>query len=507
MSDKADLRGDGLTATRRLSTLSDRHYKQGLFVGACFGEHSAESVHGAAAADEPKAADRANAVCVQVRQAILERARPGGELVIGPERRHVRGGGHEQLGTGVGELARRLLELDVEADQRTDVEAGQADDLKPVARPEHVRLSAEQPRLPVDARERTVAVDARHGVREAAVVGSLGEPDNDGGGCGCRGGGDRPELGAVGPERRLRHHREVVAAQEELGKDGDFDPRVRGECRDRSLGVCLCLAWHRRQLGEERAHQVRLFGVNGKVALVTGANTGIGLAIATRLLADGFALGYATAGETPELEGPLDELHGQIAWVYGDLTDPKVPEQLVSDVVAKLGRIDVLVNNAGLSTAKPFFDLTAADFDLTFDVDVRASFLLAQAAAKRMRDQGSGGSIVNITSVHEHIPRPNFSIYAASKAALGMLTKGLALELAGHNVRVNSVAPGVVATPRNEADAEKLDPEVPLGRPGKPEEVAALVSFLCSDEASYVTGSSYIIDGGMIQQVVKMPAG
>jgi NAD(P)-dependent dehydrogenase (short-subunit alcohol dehydrogenase family) len=244
-----------------------------------------------------------------------------------------------------------------------------------------------------------------------------------------------------------------------------------------------------------------------KVALVTGANTGIGLAIATRLLADGFALGYATAGDTPELKGPLDELHGEIAWVYGDLTDPQVPEQLVADTVAKLGRIDVLVNNAGLVTAKPILDLTAADFDLTFAVDVRASFLLAQAAARRMRDQGTGGSIVNITSVHEHIPRPNFSIYAAAKAALGMLTKGLALELADENIRVNSVAPGVIATARNAADAEELNSEVPLGRPGKPEEVAGLVAWLCSDEAAYVTGSSYIIDGGMIQQVVKMPAG
>lgn len=244
-----------------------------------------------------------------------------------------------------------------------------------------------------------------------------------------------------------------------------------------------------------------------KVALVTGADTGIGLAIATRLLADGFALGYATAGNDEMYKAPLDKLHGEIAWVYGDLTDPKVPEQLVRDVVAKLGRIDVLVNDAGLSTAKPFFDLTAADFDLTFSVDVRASFLLAQAAAKRMRDQGTGGSIVNITSVHEHIPRPNLSIYAAAKAALGMLSKGLAIELAEFNIRVNSVAPGVIATPRNEADAETLNPEVPLGRPGKPEEVAALVAWLCSDEASYVTGASYIIDGGMTQQVVKMPAG
>ena len=246
--------------------------------------------------------------------------------------------------------------------------------------------------------------------------------------------------------------------------------------------------------------------MEGKVALVTGANTGIGLAIATRLLADGYALGYATAGGTPELKGPLDELHGEIAWVYGDLTDRNVPEQLVADTVAKLGRIDVLVNNAGVATAKPFLDLTTADFDLIFAVDVRASFLLAQAAARPMRDQGTGGSIVNITSVHEHIPRPDFSVYAAAKAALGMLTKGLALELADVNIRVNSVAPGVIATPRNEADAHRLDSEVPLGRPGRPEEVAGLVAWLCSDEAAYVTGSSYIIDGGMIQQVVKMPA-
>jgi NAD(P)-dependent dehydrogenase (short-subunit alcohol dehydrogenase family) len=248
-----------------------------------------------------------------------------------------------------------------------------------------------------------------------------------------------------------------------------------------------------------------------RVAIVTGANTGIGLAIAERLLADGYALGYATAGNDDRHEGPYNDLHDRygerVRWVWGDLTDPGVPERLIQETVDAHGRIDVLVNNAGLSTAKPALDLTADDFDLTFDVDVRASFLLAQAAARRMIDQGSGGSIVNITSVHEHIPRPNFAVYAAAKAALGMLSRGLALELAPHSIRANSVAPGVIATQRNEADAERLDPEVPLGRPGKPEEVAALVAWLCSDEAAYVTGSSYVIDGGMIQQVVKMPAG
>ncbi len=245
-----------------------------------------------------------------------------------------------------------------------------------------------------------------------------------------------------------------------------------------------------------------------KVVLVTGANTGIGLAIAERFLADGYALGYATAGSDDTHEGPYADLQqrygaDRIHWVYGDLTDPKVPQQLVDGTVGRLGAVDVLVNNAGLSTAKPFLELTADDFDLTFNVDVRASFLLAQAVARQMAD---GGSIVNITSVHEHIPRPDFAVYAAAKAALGMLSRALALELAAKNIRVNSVAPGVIATPRNEADAQKLDPEVPLGRPGKPEEVAALVAWLCTDEAAYVTGQSYIIDGGMTQQVVNVPA-
>lgn len=246
-----------------------------------------------------------------------------------------------------------------------------------------------------------------------------------------------------------------------------------------------------------------------RVAIVTGANTGIGLAIAERLLADGWKLGYATQDDEPKHEGPLADLQRRygaerIHWVWGSIADPVVPERLVAETVQALGRLDALVNNAGLSTAKPFFELTVDDFDLTFAVDVRGSFLAAQAAARRMTEQG--GSIVNITSVHEHIPRPDFAVYAAAKAALGMLSRNLALELAQYGIRVNSVAPGVIATPRNEGDAERLDPEVPLGRPGRPEEVAALVAWLCSKEATYVTGSSYVMDGGMIQQVVSIPA-
>ncbi|HEY6029042.1 MAG TPA: SDR family NAD(P)-dependent oxidoreductase, partial [Gaiellaceae bacterium] len=150
-----------------------------------------------------------------------------------------------------------------------------------------------------------------------------------------------------------------------------------------------------------------------------------------------------TAGDDEKHKGPYEELarKGDVHWVWGDLRHPEVPGRLVGEVADHFGRVDALVNNAGLSTAKPLFDLTAEDFDTTFEVDVRAGFLLAQAAARRMVAHGDGGAIVNITSVHEHVPRPNFVVYAAAKAALGMLTKGMALELGEHKIRVNSVAP------------------------------------------------------------------
>jgi NAD(P)-dependent dehydrogenase (short-subunit alcohol dehydrogenase family) len=179
-----------------------------------------------------------------------------------------------------------------------------------------------------------------------------------------------------------------------------------------------------------------------------------------------------------------------------------VPVRHVEEIAEHFGRLDVLVNNAGLSTAKPALELTADDFDRTFEVDVRAAFLASQAAVRAM---GEGGVIVNITSVHEHVPRPGFVVYAAAKAALGMLTRGLALELAPR-IRVVAVAPGAIATERNE-EADELVPEIPLGRPGTPDEVAAVVAWLCSPEAAYITGTSVLIDGAMLQQVVTKPAG
>jgi NAD(P)-dependent dehydrogenase (short-subunit alcohol dehydrogenase family) len=241
--------------------------------------------------------------------------------------------------------------------------------------------------------------------------------------------------------------------------------------------------------------------VTQRVALVTGARTGIGRAIAERLLRDGYALGFVTHTED---EAAADELRrlGTLHHVWGDLADPNEPKRIVAEVADHFGRLDVLVNNAGLSTAKPALELTADDFDRTFDVDVRAALLASQEAARRMTD---GGVIVNITSVHEHVPRPGFAVYASAKAALGMLTRGLALELAPR-IRVVSVAPGAIATERN-VEAGDLAAEIPLGRPGTAEEVAALVAWVASPEASYVSGTSIVVDGALTHQVVDAPAG
>jgi glucose 1-dehydrogenase len=237
-----------------------------------------------------------------------------------------------------------------------------------------------------------------------------------------------------------------------------------------------------------------------RVALVTGANAGIGRAIAERLLRDGYALAYATRERDDDGADELRQL-GDVHNVWGDLRDSDVPTRLVRETIDHFGRLDVLVNNAGITVSKPALELTADDFDQIFATDVRAAFLASKAAAEAMAD---GGVIVNVTSVHEHVPRPGFALYAPAKAALGMLTRSLALELAP-KIRVVAVAPGAIATERNVEARGKLDPEIPLGRAGEPEEVAALVAWVCSPEASYVTGASLLIDGGMAQEAFETP--
>jgi NAD(P)-dependent dehydrogenase (short-subunit alcohol dehydrogenase family) len=232
----------------------------------------------------------------------------------------------------------------------------------------------------------------------------------------------------------------------------------------------------------------------GRKAFVTGGGSGIGAAIARRLAAEGadVVVGDIDEPAAREVAGEIDA-----EAVPLDVADPDSAAAAIGGV----GQLDVLVNNAGATVSKPALELTAEDFDRIFAVDVRAAFLLAVAAAKEMRRRG-GGVIVNITSVHEHVPRPGFALYAPAKAALGMITRSLALELGPDGIRAVSVAPGAIATERN-TEADDLSREIPLGRPGEPEEVAALVSYLVSDEARYVSGASYLIDGALVQQVFE----
>ena len=239
--------------------------------------------------------------------------------------------------------------------------------------------------------------------------------------------------------------------------------------------------------------------LEGKSALVTGGSRGIGAAVARALEEAGatVVVGYRSGAD--EAEAIAAEIGGRA--VQADVSNVDDAKRLVDEA----GDLDVLVNNAGITVAKPALELTGEDFDAIFSVDVKGAFLLSVAAAKEMRRHGSGGAIVNVTSVHEHVPRAGFALYAAAKAALGMLTRELALELAP-DIRVNAVAPGAIATERNE-EAVELDAEIPLGRPGTPAEVAALISYLAGDQAAYVSGASVLVDGGMAQQVVGRPAG
>ena len=239
----------------------DGRVEQRLLVGGRLGEHCSPCIDRATAAGEAQVAHGADGIHVHVWKAILERARAGRELVIGAEGIHVRRSRHEEFRSRAGELPRRFRELDVEADQRPDIDTGEADDPKRFARPEHALLGAEELRLPVHGLERAVAVDTRHGVGKVPVGGSLGETHDDSGGRGYRGVGDRTELGTIDRQRRLRKQRELVAAQEKLGEDGDVDRRMCGKRRDRSSGVRQRLPRYRRQLGKQRAHTARLFAL------------------------------------------------------------------------------------------------------------------------------------------------------------------------------------------------------------------------------------------------------
>ncbi|MFJ7290260.1 SDR family oxidoreductase [Streptomyces collinus] len=243
-----------------------------------------------------------------------------------------------------------------------------------------------------------------------------------------------------------------------------------------------------------------------KVAVITGADSGIGRATAVHLARAGMDVGITYHSDRKGAQETADEVraHGQRAEVARmDLTRLPDAADTVDDLCERLGRIDVLVNNAGTGTMTPYLDLELSDVREVLDVDLVGPFLCGQKAARHMIDHGEGGRIINVTSVHEHQPRVGAAPYCAAKGGLGLLTQVMALELAEHHITVNAVAPGEIATPMT--GQEDTDPHIesrpgiPLGRPGDAREVAAVVAFLAGPDASYVTGASWSVDGGMLR--------
>jgi NAD(P)-dependent dehydrogenase (short-subunit alcohol dehydrogenase family) len=240
-----------------------------------------------------------------------------------------------------------------------------------------------------------------------------------------------------------------------------------------------------------------------RLAIVTGADSGIGKAVAELLATDGFDVGvtFHTDEVGAEDTRRAVEERGQRCFVARQDTSSPRSAETVELLVTQLGGVGVLVNNAGTGHGTPLLELDLSTWDEVLATDLKGAFLAAQAAARHMVRQGRGGRIINITSVHEHVPRYGTGAYCTAKAGLGMLTKCLALELAEHGVLVNSVAPGEIATPMTgleESEAYSQDrPGNPVGRPGHVNEIASMVGFLASPRSSYVTGASIVVDGGL----------
>jgi NAD(P)-dependent dehydrogenase (short-subunit alcohol dehydrogenase family) len=240
------------------------------------------------------------------------------------------------------------------------------------------------------------------------------------------------------------------------------------------------------------------------VAIVTGSDSGIGKATAVALAERGFDVGVTWHTDEEGAQGTAGEVreHGRRAELRQvDLTDVGQGATVVGGLADALGGIDVLVNNAGTGHSTPFLELSLDEWRRVLDVDLTAAFVAAQEAARRMVAAGAGGRILNVTSVHEHVPLRGSSAYCAAKGGLGLLTKVMAVELAEHGITVNAVAPGEIATPMTGAHDEdpttKERPMIPLHRPGAAQEIAAAIAFLASPEASYVTGESFVVDGGL----------
>lgn len=249
-----------------------------------------------------------------------------------------------------------------------------------------------------------------------------------------------------------------------------------------------------------------------KVALVTGGTQGIGRGIALRLAQEGADVVIAgrTLDDKAKESLELIQAEGQrVHLIAGDISEVEVCRHLVHETIEHMGGLDIVVNNAGMEKSAAFWDITEEHYDRTMSVNLKGAFFIAQAFAQYIKghhDRGTprNGKIINTSSVHEELPFPNFTTYCASKGGMKMMMRNLAIELAPFGITVNNVAPGAIETPMNShllnspQLLEKLLNNVPLRRLGRPDDVGGVVAFLASDDASYVTGSTYYVDGGLL---------
>ena len=248
--------------------------------------------------------------------------------------------------------------------------------------------------------------------------------------------------------------------------------------------------------------------LTGKVAIVTGGNSGIGAAVVLGLAEAGASVVIdfvAHPEATDELERKIAAMGDRAIGVDADISTVDGVQQLVDAAVKEFGRLDIMVNNAGMETRTSVLDTTEKQYDTVLAVNLKSAFFGTQLAAKQFIAQGSGGVVVNTSSVHEDWPMPGNTPYCVTKGGMRMLARTAGVELAPHGIRVVNVAPGAVATPINQVEMnadtlKQLDDYIPLGRMAKPEEIASVVVFAASDAASYLTATTIFADGGIMMQ-------
>ncbi len=253
--------------------------------------------------------------------------------------------------------------------------------------------------------------------------------------------------------------------------------------------------------------------LENKAAIVTGGDSGIGHGISLELARQGAAVTinyHKNADAADATVKAIEAAGGRAQAVQGDVSSVADIQNLVDKTVAAFGRLDIMVNNAGMETRTSTLETTERQFDLVIAIDLKSAFFGVQLAAKQMIAQGGGGRIINISSIHEDWPMPGNSPYCAAKGGVRMLTRTAGVELAPHGITVVGVAPGAVHTPIDEVTLAdpvaraKLEGAIPLGRVAEPTEIANLVAFLASDGASYGTATTYVVDGGMMQASVGL---